>query len=131
MRVNGVEWSVRLVAPLHPMLLTPWQTHALGVCDKVTQTIYIDKTLQPAQVKQVLCHEIVHAVMFSYGILLSYDEEEMVAEIITEFGNEIIRLTNFIYNAPSLAFSSKVSFIVFLLFRCHWRFVVRDPQKRG
>lgn len=98
MRVNGVEWSVRLVAPLHPMLLTPWQTHALGVCDKVTQTIYIDKTLQPAQFKQVLCHEIVHAVMFSYGILLSYDEEEMVAEIITEFGDEIIRLTNFIYN---------------------------------
>jgi hypothetical protein len=36
--------------------------------------------------------------MFSYGILLSYDEEEMVAEIITEFGDEIIRLTNFIYN---------------------------------
>ena len=87
-----------MVSPSHPLLLTPWRSHALGVCDKITQTIYIDKTLQPAQVKQVLCHEIVHAFMFSYGVILSYDEEEMVAEIISEYGEQIMRLTNFIYD---------------------------------
>jgi len=45
MIINGIRWSVRLVAPSHPMLFTPWRTHALGVCDKITKTIYIDKTL--------------------------------------------------------------------------------------
>lgn len=87
-----------MVAPSHPMLLTPWLTHAFGVCDKRTQTIYIDKTLQPAKVKQVLCHEIVHAVVFSYGIILSYNEEESLAEFISAYGDEIIKTTDIIYN---------------------------------
>ena len=98
MIINGVRWRVRMVSPSHPMLLTPWMTHALGVCDKVTQTIYIDKTLKPAKVKEELCHEIVHACMFSYAVDLSYDEEEMVAELMSKYGDEIIKWSNRIYN---------------------------------
>ena len=48
MIINGIRWIVRLVTPSHPMLLTPRNTHALGACDKATQTIYIDETLKPA-----------------------------------------------------------------------------------
>lgn len=98
MIINGLRWSVRLVAPSHPMLLTPWMTHAFGTCDKPTQTIYIDKTLPSRKIKEVLCHEIVHAVVFSYGIILTYQDEEVLAEFITAFGNEIMQLTNVIYN---------------------------------
>ena len=98
MIINNVAWRVRMVSPSHPLLLTPWRTHALGVCDKITQTIYIDKTLQPAQVKQVLCHEIVHAFMFSYMIDLSYSEEELVAELMSQYGEEILETTNIIYD---------------------------------
>lgn len=98
MIVNGVRWWVRLVSPAHPMLLTPWKTHALGVCDKVTQTIYIDKTLSPHQLKETLCHELVHAFMFSYAVDLSYNEEEMVAELMAKYGEDIIKKTNVIYN---------------------------------
>ena len=98
MIINGVRWRVRLVSPAHPMLLTPWKTHALGVCDKVTQTICIDKTLHRTQLKQVLCHEIVHAFMYSYNIDLSYEEEEIVAELMSMYGNDILKQTNAIYN---------------------------------
>lgn len=98
MIINGVRWGVRLVAPSHPMLLTPWKTHALGVCDKVTQTIYIDKTLSKQQLKETLCHEIVHATMYSYEIDLTYEEEEMVAELISYYGNEIVHLTKVVWN---------------------------------
>ena len=80
------------------MLLTPHQTHALGVCDKVTQTICIDKTLSPQKIKEVLCHEIVHAFMFSYMVDLTYDEEELVAELMTEYGEDILEKTNAVYN---------------------------------
>lgn len=98
MIINGVRWRIRMVSPSHPMLLTPWGTHALGVCDKITQTIYIDKTLQLAKVKEVLYHEIVHACMFSYAVDLSYNEEEMVAELMSKYGDEIIKWSNRIYN---------------------------------
>lgn len=98
MIINGVRWRVRLVSPAHPLLLTPWLTHAYGVCDKITQTICVDKTLSPQKLKEVLCHEIVHAFMFSYDIDLSYDEEEIVAELISQYGEDIIYKANAIYN---------------------------------
>ena len=98
MIINGVRWRVRLVSPAHPLLLTPWKTHALGVCDKVTQTICIDETLSPQQLKEVLCHEIVHAFMYSYMIDLSYSEEELVAELMSQYGEEILETTNIIYD---------------------------------
>jgi hypothetical protein len=90
MIINGVRWVARLVSPAHPMLLTPWKTHALGVCDKVTQTICIDETLSPQKLKEVLCHEIVHAFMFSYAIDVTYDEEELVAEFVSKYGKNIL-----------------------------------------
>ena len=98
MIINGVRWRVRLVSPAHPLLLTPWKTHALGVCDKVTQTICVDETLSPQLLKEVLCHEIVHAFMFSYMIDLSYSEEELVAELMSQYGEEILETTNIIYD---------------------------------
>ena len=98
MIVNGVRWGIRMVSPAHPFLLTPWKTHALGVCDKTTQTIYIDKTLSPQKLKEVLCHEIVHAFMFSYAIDVSYNEEELVAELISKYGDSIIHQSNIVYD---------------------------------
>ncbi len=98
MIINGVRWKIRLVSPSHPMLLTPWKTHALGVCDKTTRTIYIDNTLYPTRIKDVIYHELVHAAMFSYGVDLSYEEEELVAEWTGTYGDEIFRLANIIYD---------------------------------
>ena len=98
MIINGVRWRVRLVSPAHPLLLTPWKTHALGVCDKITQTICIDETLPSWKLKEVLCHEIVHAFMFSYMIDLSYSEEELVAELMSQYGEKILEITNVIYD---------------------------------
>ena len=98
MIINGVVWRVRLVSPAYPLLLTPWKTHSLGVCDKVTQTICVDKTLPPQLLKEVLCHEIVHAFMYSYMIDLSYSEEELVAELMSQYGEDILEVTNAIYN---------------------------------
>ena len=98
MIINGIKWGVRMVSPAHPMLLTPWKTHAYGVCDKITQTIYVDKTLSKKKTKEVLYHEIVHAIMFSYNIDLTYDEEEMVADLTGKYGDEIFKWGNVIYN---------------------------------
>ena len=44
--------------------------------------------------KKVLCHEIVHAAMFSYNVDLILEQEELVADLIATYGEEIIDITN-------------------------------------
>lgn len=44
--------------------------------------------------KKVLCHEIVHAAMFSYNVDLTLEQEELVADLIATYGEEIIDITN-------------------------------------
>ena len=99
MIINEIRWRIFLVSPAHPILFTPWDTYAFGVCDKVTQTIYINETLSPSLIKKVLCHEIVHAFMFSYEIDLSYDEEELIANVISEYGEQILKYSSLIYQS--------------------------------
>ena len=98
MIINGVYWSIKLVSPSNPILLTPWETYALGVCDKSTQTIYINKTLNFSAIKDVLYHEFVHAAIFSYQIDLSYEEEELIAKWVGMYGNEIFKNVNAVYS---------------------------------
>ena len=82
MIINGLRWIIKFVPPSDPILETPWRTRAFGVCDKLTQIIYIDNTLSHSETKTVLSHELVHAIIFSYRVNLSYDEEEMIAGLV-------------------------------------------------
>lgn len=47
--------------------------------------------------KKVLCHEITHAAMFSYGVTLTLEQEELLADLIATYGEEIIYITNKIF----------------------------------
>jgi sulfite reductase beta subunit-like hemoprotein len=49
--------------------------------------------------KKVLAHEITHAAMFSYNIDLNHDQEEMLADIISTYGQEIISITNRMFHS--------------------------------
>ena len=40
--INGEYWRVLLVSPNHPQLIRPDGNAALGVCDDITKTIYIN-----------------------------------------------------------------------------------------
>jgi hypothetical protein len=40
----------------------------------------------------------VHASMFAYDVILSFEEEELIAEIISIFGEEIIDITDIMFN---------------------------------
>ena len=67
------------------------------MCDNLTKTIYLSQTLSNKLLKKVLCHELVHAAMFSYDILLTIDQEELIADIIATYGEEIINITNKVF----------------------------------
>ncbi len=92
--INGEQWWIVLVMPYDVALLMPNGNYALGACNDATKTIYISNELHGEIFEQVLCHELVHASMFAYDVPLGYDEEELIAEIMSIFGEEIIDITD-------------------------------------
>jgi hypothetical protein len=92
--INGVVWRVVAVSSTNPVLRRPDGSLSVGACDNTTKTIYLSSRIKGAFKRKVLCHEIVHAALFSYGVNLTIDKEELVAELIATFGDEIIKITN-------------------------------------
>lgn len=86
------------VSSTHPILVMPNGKKSVGVCDKESLKIYIDENLEGNYLKKVICHEVVHAAMFSYGVLLTNEEEEVIADLIATYGEEIMDITNSIFS---------------------------------
>ena len=96
-KINGKLWRVRLVPPQHPILYRNGNP-AVGCCDDTTKTIYISNAVSQEFMKKILCHEMVHAAMYSYNVPMSDAVEEIVADMIATYGNEIITLSNMTYD---------------------------------
>lgn len=69
----------------------------VGVCDNDLKVIFLSTSLRGNKLKHVLCHEIVHAAMFSYNVVLEYEQEELLANIIATYGQEIVDIANDIF----------------------------------
>lgn len=95
--INNVYWKLEFVSPDFPLLMRPNGEYSVGACDNLTRTIYINNTLHGSFLKKVLCHQITHAAMFSYNIVLSIEQEELIADLISTYGEEIIYTTNKIF----------------------------------
>lgn len=95
--INNENWYIKLVSPNHPKLYRSDNSLTIGVCDDSVKTIYIANNLTPQLLKKVLCHEITHASMFSYNINLNIDQEEILADLIATYGQEIMNITNEIF----------------------------------
>lgn len=97
-QINGETWWILLVPPDDISLLMPNGDFAIGTCNDSMKTIYINAALYGEEFERVLCHEIVHAAMFAYDVMLDLEDEEMLAEIIATFGEEIIDLTDIMFD---------------------------------
>ena len=95
--INGEEWRVLLVSPFHPQLQRSDGSWTIGACDDDLKTIYLCEDLDNFMMKKVLCHELTHAAMFSYNIEMSIDQEEMLADLIATYGQEIVCKTNLFF----------------------------------
>ena len=95
--INNVYWKLAFVAPNFPLLQRMNGDFAIGACDNLTRTIYINNTLTGNLLKKVLCHQITHAAMFSYNVDLSVEQEELIADLISTYGEEIVYITNKIF----------------------------------
>lgn len=99
--INNIYWKLAFVAPDFPLLQRMSGEYSIGACDNLTRTIYINETLYGDLLKKVLCHEITHAAMFSYNVSLTLEQEEIIADIISTYGDEIIYITNKVFNKLS------------------------------
>lgn len=95
--INGEQWRVLFVPEHYVALLQPNGNFAVGACDDYNKTIFLSNSLSGSYLKKVLCHEITHAAMFSYNVSLSLAQEELLAELMATFGDEIIDITNMIF----------------------------------
>ena len=95
--INNIYWKLAFVPADFPLLQRITGDYAIGACDNLTRTIYICETLQGKLLKKVLCHQITHAAMFSYNVDLSVEQEEIIADLISTYGEEIIYITNKIF----------------------------------
>lgn len=87
-----------MVEPYHYMLRRPRGDYSVGCCSNDDKTIYLSRQLSGAFLKKVLAHELSHAALFSYNVVLPLSLEEQVADIIATYGQEIISLTDFLYD---------------------------------
>lgn len=95
--INGEQWLVKFTSPLDNIFLMDNDVYTIGTTDDNTKTIYLAENLKGKMLKKVLCHEIVHAAMFSYNINLDLEQEELIANIIATYGEEILQITNDIF----------------------------------
>lgn len=94
---NGRQGRILKVSSRHPKLERPNGSFALGSCDNDTTTIYIRNTVSDWKLKHILAHELTHAAIFSYDIHLDSQEEELIADLVGTYGEEIIQATNSIF----------------------------------
>lgn len=95
--INNIYWKLAIVPPDFPLLRRMSGEYTVGACDNLTRTIYLSETLSGDFLKKVLCHEITHAAMFSYNVDLSLEQEQLVADLISTYGDEIVYITNKIF----------------------------------
>ena len=96
--INNIYWKLAFVFPDYPLLRRVSGDYSIGACDNLTRTIYINETLTGKLLKKVLCHEITHAAMFSYNVNLTIEQEQLVADLISTYGDQIVYITNKIFN---------------------------------
>ena len=99
--INNVYWKLAFVSPDFPLLRRMSGEYSIGACDNLTRTIYINVTLSGDLLQKVLCHEITHAAMFSYNVSLTVEQEEIIADIISTYGEQIVYITNKVFNKLS------------------------------
>ena len=97
LNINGDDWKILITSSNHPMLQRPTGSYTLGCCDNTTKTIYIAEGLTDEYFQKVLCHELVHASMYSYNVILNDYQEEVLADLISTYGQEIIYITNSLF----------------------------------
>lgn len=88
--VNNINWQVVFVRPTNTNLLTNHNVYTLGMTDNNLKTVFLSNTLSGELLYKVLCHELVHVYCFSYDVYMDVQQEEHLAQFISDYGKSIV-----------------------------------------
>lgn len=92
-KINGLRWKVFFVKNGSPKLTDEdGKRNILGITYFRECEIYIDKELHKRLRKQTVIHELVHALLFSYGINAEGATEEEICDLIGAHLDELVKL---------------------------------------
>lgn len=95
--INGIYWQIIFVPPGSKILRRSDGSGTVGVTDNVTKTVYLSELLCGAFLKKVLCHEICHCACFSYGCSFAPDTEELIADFLATYGEEVLSIADSVF----------------------------------
>lgn len=90
--INGIEWRISFVGHNSRMLFRSDGSHTIGMTDGNLRTMFLSDRLSGAMLEKVICHELCHCICFSYNIHIPIQQEEFLAEWISLYGREVIRI---------------------------------------
>lgn len=94
--INGIVWDVYFVSPYSSYLRRSNGSYTIGMTDGLTNEIFIDDNLDEHMYERVLCHELVHAMSFSYNLYLDIDTEEYICSYVEVYGRDTIQLLDYL-----------------------------------
>lgn len=92
--VNGLNWTVHIVDTDHAALCSKEpDTVMFGETDFRTLEIFLDGTLDYAQFRRTVQHELTHAFAHAYAVKLEYADEEEIADFNGAYIDSIYHLS--------------------------------------
>lgn len=91
--INGQKWNLEFVNSDDPILTRSDGSQTVGVTVKNNHTIYISDDIRGDFLKTVLTHELCHAYCISYNIYLPIEYEEVFCNLIADYGDNILQMS--------------------------------------
>lgn len=86
--INSIDWYIKYRSNIY----RSDGSETIGMTDGREHIIYLHPMLRGGMFEKVLCHELVHAFMFSYDIQIDLDTEEFIADFFSVYGKDMIYL---------------------------------------
>lgn len=90
--INGIQWNIRFVSNNDSMLMRSDGSTTVGVTDNNDKCIYLADSLSNGFLRKVLAHELCHCICFSYDISMPIEQEEQLADWVSNYGEEVVYL---------------------------------------
>lgn len=90
--VNNQIWHLEFVKPNSIELMRSDGSITIGMTDNNTKTVYINNRLNDYMTDKCIAHELCHVFCFSHNIYMSLQEEEYLADWVSRYGRDLIRI---------------------------------------